>query len=106
MRGARFVDGTTAALAGGSVFFPRGERESLVREDGFYFEVFPLIVHYSPELLLFKAKIPKKIKYLLPTAFERICLLLGAAEEAIGGEASRDHGANVILQGCQDPVSF
>uniref|UniRef100_A0A8C6V5I0 Homeobox A4a n=1 Tax=Neogobius melanostomus TaxID=47308 RepID=A0A8C6V5I0_9GOBI len=31
----------------------------------------------------------------------------GSPEEAIGGEASRDHGgANVILRGCQDPVSF
>ncbi|KAG5843128.1 hypothetical protein ANANG_G00185190 [Anguilla anguilla] len=69
-------------------FLPRGERESLVREDGFYFEI------------------PQKIKYSRPTALEGTCLILGAADEAIGGGASRDRGANVILGGCQDPVSL
>lgn len=46
------------AVAGGYVFPTRIESETEL-EDGFYFEVFPPIVHYCRELLLREAEVSK-----------------------------------------------
>lgn len=41
-------------------FSTRTESELELWEDGFYFEVFPLIVHYCRELLLREAEVSNK----------------------------------------------
>lgn len=44
----------------------RTESEPVLGEDGFYFEVFPPIVHYCRELLPCEAEVSEKVPVVLP----------------------------------------
>lgn len=58
-RRSRVCGCITLAVTDGYVFSTRTESEPELWEDGFYFEVFPPIVHYCRELLLREAEVSK-----------------------------------------------